>query len=118
MQSEGFMLPSQDFELTESMHMVPGMAADKVVSSWSKNLNLPMPPAIHTRNERLIVKKLLLAMELRQCGQPVTFHICKGILAPTKAIAHSWVILLGKWAQVTFEMKPAEVRLNRKWRRI
>ena len=117
--SEGFMLPARDFEPTESTHAVPGMAADEVVSSWSKNLNLPMPPAIHTRNERLIVEKPLSAMELRQRDRPATFHICKGKLAPTKAIAHNWASPLGKRAQVTFEMKPVEVGLNRtrKWRR-
>ena len=112
------MPPTQDFELTESMHMVPGMAADAVVSSWSKNLNLPMPAAIPTCNECLIIKKLLSVMELHQCDQPVMFHICKGKLVPTKVTTHSWVSLLGKQAQVTFEMKPAEVRLNRKRRRI
>ena len=78
-----------------------------------------MPPAIHTRNERLIVEKPLSAMELRQRDRPATFHICKGKLAPTKAIAHNWASPLGKRAQVTFEMKPVEVGLNRtrKWRR-
>ena len=109
MRLEGLMLPVKSFEQTESTHGVPGMAADEVQSSWSKNLHLVMLAAVRTRTERLIVAQPLGTAELRQRGRPPTFHTGEDLVEPTKAIVRGWASPLGKPVEVAFEMKPAEM---------
>ena len=88
---------------------MPGLAADEVQSSWSKNLHLPMPAAVRNRNERLIVAQPLGTAELRQRDGPATFHAWQG---PNGAHQGRRLRLgnpLGSPAEVAFEMKPAVV---------
>jgi hypothetical protein len=67
------MLQPSTFEATERTHTVPGMAADKAMSGWSKKLHLTLPAQDHTRNEGLIVELPLSAAEVCQRDRCMMF---------------------------------------------